>query len=303
MDVSATDRRYDEAAAFLPARLRRPALALPPETKAAAEEFRLRTGFPASVLLRGEEYAFGGEEVRQDDLETVCNLVTEFSRYTATETLRRGYLTAAGGFRVGVCGTSVMEGGRTALLKNFSSMAIRIAREKKGLAADLAGELREDGAFCSTVLLAPPGFGKTTLLRDLVRCLSAGEGGGRPLRLALCDERGEVAACFRGAPQLDVGPRTDVLDACPKAEGIPILLRAMNPEVIAVDEITAAADLQAMEQAANAGVKLLATIHAASVAEMEQKPLFQTLRALRVFRRAVVITREDGARRYRVEPL
>jgi len=151
--------------------------------------------------------------------------------------------------------------------------------------------------------LAPPGGGKTTLLRDLVRCLSQGAEGQTPQRVSLVDERGEVAVLYRGEPQMDVGPRTDVLDRCPKAEGIPMMLRAMNPQIIAVDEITAWADLLAMTMAANCGVGLLATIHCAGVEELERKPLYRELLDARVFSLAVQIENLEGERRYHVEEL
>ena len=122
--------------------------------------------------------------------------------------------------------------------------------------------------------------------------------------MALADERGEVAVIRQGRAQMDLGRRTDVLDGCPKAQAIPMLLRCMNPQVIAVDEITAEEDIRAMTMAANCGVGLLATIHAASVEELTRKPLYTELLAAGVFSLAVVIRREDGgARRYQVEEL
>ena len=294
--------RYEAAAAILPNRLRKLALALPEEQKAAAAEFRLRAGRPMTVLLPEGELPLEAE-VDPAELETLCDLATEFSRYAAAETLREGFVPVRGGFRLGLCGTAVMKGGMNTNLKNLSSAAIRIARERKGVGTDLAPRLFRDGVFRSTLILSPPGGGKTTLLRDLVRCVSEGVGGTPALRVSLVDERGEVAVMYRGQPQMDVGSRTDVLDACPKALGIPIVLRAMNPQVIAVDEITARADLRAVVMAAGCGVGLLATIHAADTAELLQRPLYRDLLAEGVFQQAVCIATSEGKRTYRMEEL
>jgi stage III sporulation protein AA len=167
----------------------------------------------------------------------------------------------------------------------------------------MARQLFRSGELCSTLILSPPGAGKTTLLRDLVRTLSAGVQPYGPQRISLIDERGEVAMMHRGEPQMDVGPYTDVLDACPKALGIPMVLRAMNPQIIAVDEITAYQDIRAMSLAAGCGVRLLATIHAADVTELMDKPLYRTLLEERIFRLAVSIVRTEEGRHYHVEEL
>lgn len=294
--------RYEDAAAILPNRLRKLALALPEEQKAAAEEFRLRAGRPLSVLLPAGEVPLDAF-VEPEELETLCDIATQFSRYAAAETLREGFLPVRGGFRVGLCGTAVMKDGVSTNLKSLSSAAIRIAREKKGIADALAPRLFREGRFASTLILSPPGGGKTTLLRDLVRRLSEGGEGCPPQRVSLIDERGEVAVMYRGEPQMDVGPRTDVLDACPKALGIPIVLRAMNPQVIAVDEITLQEDLKAVSLAAGCGVGLLATIHAADVEELRQKPLYRRMLEDRVFRLAVRITQGPEGRACEVEEL
>ncbi|WP_295760960.1 stage III sporulation protein AA [uncultured Oscillibacter sp.] len=294
--------RYDQAAAILPSRLRKAASVLSDGEKAAAEEIRLRAGRPLSVLLPAGELPLEAL-VEPEDLETLCDIATEFSRYAAAETIREGFLPVRGGFRVGLCGTAVMKDGVNTNLKDLSSAAIRIARERKGIARDIAPKLFQNGGFVSTLLLSPPGGGKTTLLRDLVRCLSEGGPGHPPQRISLIDERGEVAVVHRGEPQMDVGPHTDVLDACPKALGIPIVLRAMDPQIVAVDEITVREDLTAMSLAAGCGVGLLATIHAADVLELLRKPLYRELLEGQVFRLAVRISRDEGGRCYELEGL
>lgn len=290
-------RRYEDAVGILPVRLRKAALELTEAQKAAAEELRLRTGRPLSVLLPGGEFPLD-VTVEPEDLETLCDLATEFSRYAAAETIREGYLPVRGGYRVGLCGSAVMKDGTNTNLKYISSAVIRIAGERRGIADTLLPQLFAEGRFVNTLVLSPPGGGKTTLLRELVRTLSVAG-----LRLALIDERGEVAVSYRGEPQMDVGPHTDVLDACPKAIGIPMVLRAMNPQIIAVDEITVRADLAAMSLAAGCGVGLLATIHAADTQELLEKPLYRQLLEDKVFRRAVHIVKTEEGRRYAVEEL
>lgn len=294
--------RYREAVSVLPVRLRKSALALPDEQQGRAEELHLRVGQPLTVLLPEGELPLE-IAVESGDLETLCDIATEFSRYAAVETLREGYLSVKGGFRIGLCGTAVIKDGVNMNLRQFSSATVRIAREQIGVADEVARQLFRNGAPCSTLILSPPGAGKTTLLRDLVRTLSAGVQPYGPQRISLIDERGEVAMMHRGEPQMDVGPYTDVLDACPKALGIPMVLRAMNPQIIAVDEITAYQDIRAMSLAAGCGVRLLATIHAADVTELMDKPLYRTLLEERIFRLAVSIVRTEEGRHYHVEEL
>ena len=301
-------RRYEQAAELLPPRLRRLAMELPDERKARAEELRLRVRMPLTVLTDEGELAVAPAErealVASEDIERMVAGVTEFSRYASVETLRQGFLTVRGGFRLGVCGTAVLRDGAVCNIKDFSSLALRIVRERVGIGAAVVPQLFDaEGRFRSTLILSPPGGGKTTLLRDLIRCLSLGGEERRALRVAVVDERGELAVSYQGSPQTELGSHTDVLDGCPKALGMAMVLRAMSPQVIAVDEITAAEDVTAACAAANCGVGLLATIHAADAGELTRKPLWRELLASEVFSCAVIIEGAGGGRTYRVEEL
>ncbi len=290
-------QRYEAACALLPRRLREAALAVPEKEK--VEELRLRQGGRLTLTLPEGEVPVPGTRVTGEDLEAVLDIATGSSRYTASQSLRQGYLTAEGGFRIGVCGTAVLEGGEVALYRDLSSLNIRIPREQIGLADRVLPGLLAEGRLESTLVISPPGGGKTTLLRDLVRALSDEKN----LRVSLVDERGELAAVHRGVPQLQVGRHTDVLDACPKAQAIPTLLRAMNPQVIAVDEVAVAGDVAALEQAAGAGVVLLATVHGAGVEDLKRKPILAGMLGLGIFRKAVRIGRLGAGRWYAVEDL
>lgn len=267
-----------------------------------AEEIRLRVGRPPSVLLPDGELQMQGDAVSIRDIESVMEVATQASVHSASGSMRNGYITTSGGYRVGICGTGVIKNTDVVGIRNISSLSIRIPREVRTAGEGVLKPLCPNGVFESAVIISPPGMGKTTLLRDVVRRISDGdaENGIAAHRVALADERGEVAAMFEGRAQMDVGCRTDVMDGCPKAQAIIMLLRAMNPQVIAVDEITAAEDIRAMSSAANCGVALLATAHASSAEDLLSRPLYRQLMQESIFKRAVIIQRIAGERVYTV---
>ena len=294
---------YRQAAQVLPLSLRGAALALPEDKQGRAEELRLRVGQPMTAVFPQGELPLGKEKVTGRDLEQLLELASRASVHTVADQLRRGYLTVEGGHRVGLCGTPVLRDGQIHGLGRLSSAAVRVARQVTGAAASVERALLEpDGTLCSTLILAPPGAGKTTLLRDLIRMSSRGEGMA-PQRVAVADERGEVAALWNGVPQLDVGEHTDVLEGCPKAQALIMLLRAMNPQVLAADEITAPEDVAALISAAGCGVKLLATAHGSSREDLSRRPLYRKLMEANVFERLLLIHTENRRRSYQVEVL
>jgi stage III sporulation protein AA len=254
-----------------------------------ATEARVRAGKPLIIKLGARE-VFAGEgglcgadaAYRPDtrDIEACLDIMSGHSLYACAEELSGGFITLPGGHRVGVCGRAVVENGKIKTIKRPTGLNIRVARQVRGCAAALAGRISGH-----TVIIGPPGSGKTTLLRDVVRVLSEG---GRTA--AVIDERSEIA----GGGGLDLGPRTDVLDGCPKAEGIMMAVRALSPEIAAVDEIGGAEDAEAVLEAAKSGVTVVCTAHGAGTDDFFESPRFKRLAESRVFKRYVVVSAKGG---------
>ena len=287
---------YKQAAALLPGGIRASALSLPEGVADRAEEFRLRAGAVPSVLLPDGERALLRRAVTPHELATVLETATRASAHTALESVRSGYITVRGGVRLGLAGQVSESAGHVLTIRQLSSVAVRIPREVSGCAREVYPGLTA-GGFESTLIISPPGGGKTTLLRELIRLLAEGR------RVSLVDERGEVAGVYDGVPEFDVGARCDVMTGVDKRTGAGMLLRAMNPEILAMDEITEPADLDAVRSAAGCGVALLATAHARDLEDMSRRSLYRELLALGVFRRVVELENRAGVRRCRLREL
>lgn len=269
---------------------------LPPELREAVgielaeggvEEIRLRCGIPATINRGGSESALfcKGRPVTPDAalLQAVLEAASDHSVHTAAEAMARGYVTLRGGSRVGLCGRAVVLDGRVKTISPVSSLNIRAARQHPGCASALIDHLAQQEE--SLLILGPPGCGKTTLLRDAARLLSDR----LDRRVGLADTRGELAALWAGAPQMNVGRRTDVLADCPVALAVPMLVRTMNPAWVCIDEITDPEDIAAIERASYCGVHFLATAHAACVEDLGGRPLYRRLLKLGLFRWAAVL--------------
>lgn len=238
------------------------------------------------VLLNGKGHPVSTEAeaywITETDVKTALELLTGYSVYAFEEELRQGYFTVEGGHRVGVAGRAVTENGRVQRLGYISFLNVRVAHACIGCGEGLFRRLYGDGQYYHTLLFAPAGCGKTTFLRDLIRLLSnAG------LRVGVADERSELAACHHGIPQHDLGMRTDVMDGCPKAEAMSMLLRSMTPQILAADEIGMEADVFAVRAAAGSGCKVVASAHGGSFSELIRNPVLRTLWEERRFERYV----------------
>lgn len=283
--------RYRQVLDLLPDRLKQSVPGFPRETMAQVEEVRLRAGRPVALTVSGMVQNLDGPAVEQRELEWLLQAASGWSLHTVLDQLRDGYITVDGGHRLGVAGTTVMEEGRVRTIRDISSINMRVARQIKGCAREITLQIYTGGRVKNSLILAPPGAGKTTMLRDMVRMVSE-----QGVRVAVADERGELAAVWRGQPQMDLGGCTDVLSGCPKAQGIQMLLRGMNPQVVAVDEITAPEDVCAMEQAVGCGAAVLATAHAERVEDLRRRTVYRDLLQAGVFERFVFLGRQDGKR-------
>nr|WP_243767092.1 stage III sporulation protein AA [Paenibacillus agricola] len=347
---------------FFSGPLRQRLASLPFAIMQTVQEIRVREQRPLELGLE-QRYSFVSEagglcedpaiayRATHEDCAVLLEMLTQHSLYTFEEELRRGYITVAGGHRVGLAGRAVLEQGKVKLLKDISSFNIRIAKEHTGCALKLLPYLIDASSPAGihhTLIVSPPQQGKTTLIRDLARLLSSGgitvaeeppkllgvpprvptrtpsrtppevepirqppqaltrmpstpTSTSPPLALqpkldmprgykvGIVDERSEIAACTRGVPRFDLGPRTDVLDGCPKAEGMMMMIRSMSPELIIVDEIGRPEDAAAIHEAVHAGIRVIATAHGSDYADLSHRPVLKELLQEAVFTRIVLL--------------
>ena len=253
------------------------------------QEIRLRAGRPVILLYRGEEKILSMKVCEREIRETL-DYVSNYSLYAYENELKQGFITIEGGHRVGMAGQVLIENGRVKNLKYISSLNIRISHEVVGCADKLFPHITHNMQMYHTLIISPPRCGKTTLLRDMIRQISDGNDYVKGCSVGVVDERSELAGSYQGIPQNQMGIRTDVLDGCPKAEGMLMLIRSMSPQVIAVDEIGAPDEVQAIKYAMHCGCKMIATVHGESLEEIRRKPLLEQMISEQCFERYVVLS-------------
>ena len=259
-----------------------------------AEEIRMRIGQKPTILQNRMEYPLHGDPVTQEELMRTLEKATGASLHTAAAALSRGFISYRG-LRIGVCGTAFEREDKALGFRSFSSLAIRIPREYKGLCNELYARLREEKPG-NLLILSPPGLGKTTVLRELIR-RSSNDG----LRIGVVDERWEIAAAEQGRPQFDIGSHSDVLSGVSKAKGAMMLLRTMNPQIIAMDEITQPEDLNTMREIVGCGVRMMATAHASGPEELRKRPLYRSMLEEGIFEDCILIRMKEEKRCYELQ--
>jgi stage III sporulation protein AA len=281
---------------------------MPEGIKDDITEIRLRLGQPLFFVLGRKDIMAAPDgrcpvSVNQaycctmDDVLRTFKLISKNSIYAYEEELKSGYLTITGGHRVGLSGQAIVTAGEVKALKNICFLNIRIAKDIKNSADKIIRYLlNDDNRIQNTLIISPPRCGKTTLLRSIVRIVSYGmpEINLSGAQVAVVDERSEIAACCQGVPKIDLGPRTDVLDACPKASGLLMLIRSMSPEVVVTDELGRARDVCAVREALYAGVTVITTAHGKNAAEISKRPHVGELIGEGFFNRYIILSSRYG---------
>ena len=235
--------------------------------------------------------------VTREDLKETMEYISGYSLYSYEDEMRQGFLTVQGGHRVGVTGKVILDGNEIQGMKYISCINVRLAHEVVGCADQVMPYIRKKDWVAHTLIVSPPRGGKTTLLRDIIRQLSNGEEKKKMpgVTVGVVDERSELAGSYQGVPQNDLGMRTDVLDGCPKAEGMEMLIRSMSPAVVAVDELGRKEDFKAVESVIHSGCKVIATAHGNSIEDVIHQPYFERLVRRRVFERYIFLDKGEHA--------
>lgn len=260
------------------------------------QEIRIRVNKPLIVYM-GNKELIHTYVVTVEDLKAMLQRISNYSRYAFEHEIRQGYITLKGGHRVGICGNCVTESNEVKTIKDIASINIRISREFIGCSNPVIPYILNEKQVLNTIVISPPKCGKTTLLRDIARNLSDGmeEVCYAGQKICIIDERSEIGACHGGIPQMHLGLRTDILDNCPKSQGIMMAVRSMSPDVILCDEIGTYKDMESILLAFNSGVHIITSIHGFGIADLNKRIVFRELLENKVFQRAIILSGRKGA--------
>ena len=289
----------------IPNRLKDNILNLGDEVLQSVNEIRIRANRPIMLVNNDTDFFITKDgkktensqnvlNVLPQELLEILNLICNNSLYAYMDTLRNGFVTLKGGHRVGITGKVIIKDNKISNIKEISSVNIRIARQIKGLANTVIKHIvRNEKDVYNTLIISPPGCGKTTLLRDILRVISNGCKELKGLRVSVIDERSEIASLFHGIPQNDVGIRSDVLDGANKGDGIMLALRSMSPKVIATDEIGTYGDYEALQEAVNCGVRIITTAHGFDIENIEKRNITKNILRENIFERFIILGKDN----------
>ncbi len=250
------------------------------------QEIRIRAGKQCVFRTSSRTKALNWQPTPRE-VEIVAEALCGHSLYARREEVRQGFVTLMGGHRLGLCGSVVMRAGEPHSLASPASLCLRIAGQWPGAAEPVYPLLCERNRVSNMLIIGPCASGKTTFLRDIARML-----GDACIQTAVIDERGEIAACVSGTPQLDVGKATDVIDGCPKPYAVNWLIRSMNPQVIITDELASTQDVAAVLDAMACGCSVVASVHGTSLTDLASRPVMASMMARRIIDYFVVLSGE-----------
>lgn len=260
------------------------------------QEIRIKVGKPIILTLSNEERILD-YVTTSDEVKGILVKISNYSLYAYEEEIKQGYITIKGGHRVGIAGECVISGGEIKTIKNISSLNIRISKAVNGSSKKIMPIITEGDRIYNTLIISPPKCGKTTILRDIAKNISNGiyTLGLKGKKVVIIDERSEVAACYNGVPQMDVGIRTDVLDNCLKKTGMIMAIRSLSPEVLICDEIGTLGEVEALNMAFNSGVNIVVTVHGFDIEDIYNRKVFKELIDESIIERVVVLSSRKGA--------